>query len=97
MDRNLLLNMDMVKPLSEEGGIIAWLTKIKLVVKLQNILDIASFIPFSWEEGILTLFLQFRDKNQNDTDMIKYAVKKVFLEGVFVAHGILGQIRPENQ
>ena len=83
----------MVKPLSEEGGIIVWLSKIKLIVKLQNILDIVRFIPLSLEEGILALFLQFRDKNQNDTDMIEYAVKKTFLFGVFVAHGILEEIR----
>ena len=59
MDEKLLLNMDMVKPLREEEGIIAWLTKIKLVVKLQNILDIVRFVPLSLEEGILALFLQF--------------------------------------
>ena len=72
----------MVKPLSEEGGIIAWLTKIKLIVKLQNILDIVHFIPLSLEEGILALFLQFRDKNQNNADMREYAVNLLHMENL---------------
>lgn len=73
----------MVKHFSGEGDIIAWLVNVKLVARLQNIPNLACFIPLFLEWVVLALYLQLSEDDQRDAEGIENALKKAFSEGMF--------------
>ena len=40
----------------------AWLKKVKLVAKLQNIADLATFLPLYLEVDVLAIYLEMKKK-----------------------------------
>ena len=52
------LSSDILRPFTEEGDVVAWLNKLKLVTKLQKIEDIATLIPMYLEGNALAVYLE---------------------------------------
>ena len=49
---------DIIKPFSGEGDVVAWLKKVRLVAKLQQVDDVASLLPLYLEADALTLYME---------------------------------------
>ncbi len=66
MKGKVRLSSDMVKSFDSEGDLMAWLAKLKLVVRLQKIPDLANVIPLFLEGDALALYLQLIVEDQVD-------------------------------
>ena len=80
----------MIKPSIGEGDVVAWLRKVRLVPKLQNI-----FLYL--ESDVLALYLEMNEREQTDIKRIEDRLKKAFTEGVFVSYNKLSRIRWAGQ
>lgn len=57
---------EMLKVLTGDGDVVAWLQKVKLVARLQGVKDLATFLPLYLEGDALALFLQLSEQEQAD-------------------------------
>lgn len=87
------ITMDMIKPFTGEGDVVAWLKKITLVAKLQKISDLASFIPLYLEGDALALYLELSEKDQESAEKIQEKLKVAFTDDAFSAFGKLVQMK----
>ena len=62
-----------------EGDVVAWLNKLKLIVKLQKIEDIATLIPMYLEGNALVVYLEMGEKDHADAENIEKRLKTAFL------------------
>ena len=86
------ISHDMIKPFNGEGDVAAWLRKVRLVAKLQNITESASLIPLSLEGDALALYLEMNEREQRDVKKIENRLKEAFTEGIFVSYNKLSRI-----
>ena len=84
---------DMVKSYSGQGDLVAWLTKAKLVAKLANIEDLASFIPLYLEGEALSIFLEMSDSDQQSAQKIEGRLKEAFTDGPFISYAKLVNLK----
>ena len=82
----------MIKPFSSEGVEVAWLRKVKLEAKLQNITDLDNLIPLYLESNALARYLERNERKQTDVKRIEDRSKEAFTEGVFVSYNKLSMI-----
>ena len=80
------VSSDFIRPFSGEGNCVGWLTKVKLVAKLQKISDLASFIPLYLEGDALSVYLEMGESEQGDSEKIEAKLREVFTDGPFVAY-----------
>ena len=52
------LSSDILRPFMGEGNMVAWLNKLKLLVKLQKIENVATLILIYLEGNVLTVYLE---------------------------------------
>ena len=84
---------DMIRPFSGDSDLVAWLAKVKLVARLTNVTDLASFLPLYLEGDALALYLQMSVDDQTDKDKIEGKLKEAFTEGPFIAYSRLTNLR----
>lgn len=87
------ITMDMIKPYTGEGDVVAWLKKVTLVAKLQKITDLASFIPLYLEGDALALYLELSDEEQADASKIQEKLKSAFADDAFAAYSKLVRLK----
>ena len=80
------ISSDITKPFSSEGGVVAWLKKLRLVVKLQLVDDVASLLPLYLEGDALALYMEMEEDNQKQIEQIKARLKEAFTNDVFAAY-----------
>ena len=83
------LSKDMIKPFNGEGNLVAWLSKVKLVAKLQKITDLSVFIPLFLEGDALAIYLELSSSEQPSADQIEARLKEAFTDGPFETYGKL--------
>lgn len=89
--------MDMIRPFSGTGDVVAWIAKVKLVARLQKVDDVASFLPLYLEGDALALYLQLSEKDQQDVSRIEQKLKEAFSDSPFTAFGKLAMTRWEGE
>lgn len=89
MGTKVKLSSDMMKSYDGTGDIVAWLKKTKLVAKLMEIKDLASFMPLYLEGDALALYLEMSETDQLDAGKIEDRLKEAFAQGRFEAYGRL--------
>ena len=77
----------MIKPFNGEGDLVAWLSKVKLVAKLQEVKDLSAFVPLFLEGDALAIYLELGKNEQASADRIEAGLKETFTDGPFVAFG----------
>ena len=87
------VSSDYIRPFTGEGNCVAWLTKVKLVAKLQKISDLASFIPLYLEGDALSVYLEMSESEQASAERIEGKLKEVFTDGPFIAYKKLISMR----
>ena len=86
---------DILKPFSGKGDVVAWLKKVRLVVRLQHVDSIATLLPLYLEGDALALYMKMKEEDQKDIDLIKARLKEVFTDSVFTAYrklAIIGRL-----
>ena len=58
------ISRDIIKPFSGEGDVVAWLKKVRLVARLQNVDDVASLLPLYLEGDALALYIKMEEASQ---------------------------------
>ena len=91
------ISHEMIKSFSSEGDVVAWLRKVRLMMKLQNIADLDSLILLYLEGDALVLYLEMNKRKQTDIKKIEDRLKEAFTEGVFVSYNKLFRIRWAGQ
>ena len=61
---NVRLGSDILKPFSNEGDMVAWLKKVRLMARLQFVDDIASLLPLYLEGDALALYMEMKEEDQ---------------------------------
>ena len=89
MSGKVKISSDMMRCYGGEGDVVAWLKKGRLVAKLMEIDDLASFIPLYLEGSALALYMEMSDAEQRDIDQIESRLKEAFAQGRFEAYGQL--------
>ena len=87
------LSRDMIRPFKGEGDLVAWLSKVKLVAKLQKIDDLSVFIPLFLEGDALAIYLELSSSEQASADTIEARLKEAFTDGPFEAYGKLVRMK----
>ena len=87
------LGSDILKPFSGEGDVVAWLKKVRLVVRLQHVNDVASLLPLYLEGHALALYMEMKEEDQKDISLIEARLKKAFTDGAFTAYRKLTMVR----
>ena len=87
------LGSGIIKPFNGEGDVVAWLTKVELVARLQKVDDVASFLPLFLEGDALQLYLEMDEDHQTNIALIKSRLKEAFSDGEFSAYTKLKMIR----
>ena len=98
------LSRDMIKPFNGEGDLVAWLSKVKLVAKLQEVKDLSAFVPLflegsSWDDYVgdctVAMVREMLDRVKRD-DPVKgsWAVPKtssglIWCDASSIAMGVL--------
>ena len=72
---------------------VIWLKKVKLVVRLQHVDDIASLLPLYLEGDALTLYMEMKEEDQKDISIIEARLKEAFTDGTFTAYRKLTMVR----
>ena len=67
--------------------------KVLLVVKLQKITELESFLPLYLEGEALALYLEMNESDQLDVDEIQKQVKAAFSDDMFTAYAKLVKYR----
>ena len=75
-----------------EGNVVAWLNKLKLVMKLQKIKDLATLIPMNLEGNVLAVYLEMGERDQPDAESIEKRLKTVFSKDSFEADNKLRRV-----
>lgn len=88
---------DMIRPFTGDGDVVAWITKVKLVARLQKIKDLASFLPLFLEGDALALYLQLSEEQQASASTVEAKLKEAFTDGTFKAFSKLSQKRWEGE
>ena len=99
MKGKVRLSSDMVKSFDSEGDLMAWLAKLKLVVRLQKIPDLANVIPLFLEGDALALYLQLIVEDQLDAVKAEANLKTSFMksqESVTNLERLMGNLRRKN-
>ena len=65
---------------------VAWLKKVRLVAKLQNIADSPNLIHLYPEGDALDLYLEMNEREQTDMKRIEDRSREAFMDGVFVSY-----------
>ena len=91
--KQLKVFSEVMRPFTGEGDVVAWMKKARLVAKLKNIEDVASFLPLYLEGDALSLYLEMSEEDQKHADKIEARLRGAFTDGEFVAYGKLGKIR----
>ena len=87
------MGSDILKPFSGEGGVVAWLKKVRLVVRLQHVDDVASLLLFYLEGDALALYMEMKEEDQRDISLIEAQVKEAFTDNAFTAYRKLTLVR----
>ena len=87
----------MVKPFTGEGDVVAWLMKVKLVAKLQQVDDVSSFLPLFLEGDALALYLQLSEEQQSDVTVIERKLTEAFTDSAFKAFSKLTRKQWEGE
>ena len=87
------LSRDMIKPFSGEGDLVAWLSKVKLVAKLQEVKDLSAFVPLFLEGDALAIYLELGESEQAIADRIEARLKEAFTDGPFIAFGKMARMK----
>lgn len=93
MSGKVKISSDMMRCFDGSSDIVAWLKKARLVAKLTEIKDLASFIPLYLEGAALALYLEMSEKDQTDVEKIEYRLKEAFAQGKFEAYRKLTGVR----
>ena len=80
------ISNDIIKPFSSEGDVVAWLKKVRLVVKLQQMDDVANLLPLYLEGDALALYMEMEEDDHNQIEQIKARLKEAFTDDVFAAY-----------
>lgn len=91
------ISKDMIKPFTGEGDVVAYIRKVQLVAKLQDVKDVASLLPLYLEGDALALYLELDEDSQADADAITAKLKEAFSDGPFSAFAKLVNIRWTGQ
>ena len=76
---------DMIRPFDGKGDVVGFLTKARLVARLQNIERLETFLPLFLEGAALALYLEMDPEDQGDVGKIEDRLKEAFTEGPFAA------------
>lgn len=93
MSGKLKISSDMMRCYDGTGDVVAWLKKAKLVAKLMEIKDVASFIPLYLEGDAMALYLEMSEEDQTKVGRIEDRLKEAFAQGRFEAYGKLTGLR----
>lgn len=93
MSGKLKVSSDMMRCFDGTGDVVAWLKKAKLVAKLMEITDVASFIPLYLEGDAMALYLEMTEADQTKVEKIENRLKEAFAQGKFEAYGKLKGLR----
>jgi hypothetical protein len=80
-----LKTVDMLRPFDGRGDLRSWITKVKLVAKLQKITELADFIPLYLEGDALALYLELSDAEKADAQVIEKKLLSAFTDSAFVS------------
>ena len=83
---------DVIRPFEEQGDIVAWYMKVKLVAELQHITELTKLIPLYFEGDALALYLEMKERIQMDYEVI-VDVNQGFYRWAFIANGKLTKIK----
>ena len=87
------LGSNILKPFSGKGDVVAWLKMVRLVVRLQHVIDIASLLPLYLEGDALALYMEMKEEDQKDISLIEAWLKEAFMDGTFTAYRKLTMVR----
>ena len=93
MAGKLKVGSDMMRCYDGTGDVVAWLKKARLVAKLMEIKDVASFILLYLEGDAMALDLEMSEEDQTKVEKIENRLKEAFAEGRFEAYGRLKGLR----
>ena len=62
------ISSDVIKPFSSKGDVVAWLKKVRLVARLQNVDDVASLLLLYLEGDALALYMEMVEASQGDIE-----------------------------
>ena len=91
--KNVRINSDVIQRFSGEGDVVAWLKKIRLVARLQNVEDMASLLPLFLEGDTLALYMEIEEASQMDMEQIETRLKEAFTDNAFAAYRRLAMVR----
>ena len=60
-----------MKPFIGERDVVAWLSKVRLVARLQQVNDVSSQLPLYLEGNVLVLYMEMNEDDQKDIDLIE--------------------------
>ena len=63
----------------------AWLKKVKLVARLQQVDDVVNLLPSYLQGDTLALYIEMKEEDQKDISLMKVWLKEVFTDGAFTA------------
>ena len=87
------INSDIIKPFSGEGDVVAWLKKVRLVARFQNVDDVASLLLLYLERNALALYMEMEEASQRDIEQIEAQLKEAFTDNAFAAYRKLTMVR----
>ena len=91
MSTKIRMGSDVLKPFSGERDVVAWIKKVKLVVRLQGISDVASLMTYL-EGSALNLYLEMDELDQLNVEKIEKRLKDAYTEGAFRAYSRKGEM-----
>ena len=86
MSGKIKISSDMMRCYDGTGDDMTWLKKGKLVVKLMEIKDIASFISLYLEGDAKALYFEMSEVDQLNASKIEGRLKEAFAQGSFEAY-----------
>ena len=80
------ISSDIIKPFSGEGDMVAWLKKVRLVAKLQQVDDVASLLPLYFDGDALALYKEMDADDQKQIEQIEAWLKEAFTDDAFAVY-----------
>ena len=68
------------------GDLAAWIAKVELVAKLTKVEDKALFLPLYLEGGALSLYLELREEERTDYNLLTKALTRAYCDSEFAAY-----------
>ncbi|CAE1293201.1 CNBP [Acanthosepion pharaonis] len=87
------ISSDIIKPFSGQGDVVAWLKKVRLMARLQQVDDVASLLPLYLEGDALALYMEMEEEDQGNIDLIEARLKQAFTDDAFSAYRKLTMVR----